>query len=172
MGFDPGRPPVAALLAHQAAPADRARCADAKMRRRLAARHAARDRRQNARPEIHRQRLCHALPASRSGGHRESDRRRFGNRGRFGQHCLADAGYDSNGLRRFLAERGSVPVIPNNPTRTRVHPFDKTAYRARNVIERAFCRLKGWRGIATRYDKLATNFASAVAIAAIGLWWS
>ena len=93
MGFDPVRTPVAtlrlwprvALLAHQAAPADRARCADAKMRRRLAARHAAVDRGKNAAPEIHRQRLRHALPASCSGRHRESDRRRFGNHSRFSQ---------------------------------------------------------------------------------------
>lgn len=84
---------------------------------------------------------------------------------------MADGGYDSNGLRRFLIDRGSEPVIPNNPTRKNVHPFDPVAYRARNVIERAFCRLKDWRRLATRYDKLAANFASAVAIAAIVIWW-
>jgi transposase len=67
----------------------------------------------------------------------------------------ADAAYDSDGLRRFLLERGTVPVIPNNPTRKRHHPFDETAYRQRNLIERMFCRLKDWRRIATRYDKLA-----------------
>jgi transposase len=59
--------------------------------------------------------------------------------------CLAaDAAYDSDGLRRFLLQRGTVPVIPNNPTRTRHHPFDETAYRQRNLIERMFCRLKDW----------------------------
>ena len=42
------------------------------------------------------------------------------------------------------------------------------------MIERAYCRLKNWRRIATRYDKLAINFASAVAIAisAVNLWWT
>ena len=68
-------------------------------------------------------------------------------------------------------ERGTEPVIPNNPTRKRLHPFNRAAYRARNLVERAFCRQKDWRRLATRYDKLATNFASAVAIAAIVLWW-
>ena len=83
----------------------------------------------------------------------------------------ADTAYDSNGLRQFLTERGTRPVIPNNPTRKRKHPFDAKDYKTRNVIERMFCRLKDWRRIATRYDKLAINFAAAIAIAAIIIWW-
>jgi transposase len=86
--------------------------------------------------------------------------------------CAADTAYDSDGLRRFLIERGTLPVIPNNPTRKRIQPFDADAYKQRNLIERMFCRLKDWRRIATRYDKLAANFASAVAIAAIIIWWT
>ena len=42
--------------------------------------------------------------------------------------CLADTAYDANGLQQFLAERGTLPVIPNNPTRKRPHPFDKRLY--------------------------------------------
>jgi transposase len=42
--------------------------------------------------------------------------------------CLADAAYDSDGLRRFLIERGCLPVIPNHPTRKRRHPFDREIY--------------------------------------------
>jgi putative transposase len=75
-------------------------------------------------------------------------------------------------LRRFLIERGTLPVIPNNPRRIHLHAFNAAAYRARNAVERMFCRLKDWRRIATRYDKLATNYASAVAIAAIAMWWT
>jgi len=89
-----------------------------------------------------------------------------------GRSLAGDAAYDSDGLRRFLRERGTVPVIPNNPTRKRHHPFDEIAYRQRNLIERMFCRLKDWRRIATRYDKLASSFAAAVAIAAIIIWWT
>ena len=85
--------------------------------------------------------------------------------------CIADTAYDSNGLRRFLIARGTTPVIPNNPTRKHFHPFDAQAYKQRNRVERMFCRLKDWRRIATRYDKLARNFAAAVAIAAIIIWW-
>lgn len=88
------------------------------------------------------------------------------------QRCLADTAYDSDALRRFLLDRGTLPVIPNNPTRKRLHLFDDTAYRQRNLIERLFCRLKDRRRIATRYDKLATNFAAAIAIATIVLWWT
>jgi putative transposase len=64
--------------------------------------------------------------------------------------CIADAGYDSDALRRRLLDRGTRPVIPNDPTRKRRHPFDPVAYRLRNLIERAFYRLKDWRRIATR----------------------
>jgi transposase len=86
--------------------------------------------------------------------------------------CAADCAYDAGGLRQFLAERGTTPGIPNNPTRKRPAPFDRQAYRRRNLVERMFCRLKDWRRIATRYDKLARNFASAIALAAVILCWT
>lgn len=79
---------------------------------------------------------------------------------------LGDQAYDARSLRSDLVERGTLPVIPNNPTRRHPHPFDPEPYRHRNVIERVFCRLKDYRRIATRYDKLARNFDSAVALVA------
>jgi transposase len=85
--------------------------------------------------------------------------------------CAADTAYDADGLRQFLIERGTKPIIPNSPTRKRIHPFDRDAYRRRNLVERMFCRLKDWRRIATRYDKLARNFLSAVTLAATIIWW-
>jgi transposase len=85
--------------------------------------------------------------------------------------CLADTAYDSDALRAFLQERGTKPVIPNNPARKRRHPFDERDYRQRNIVERTIGRLKDWRRIHTRYDKLARNFASAIAIAAIIQGW-
>ena len=86
--------------------------------------------------------------------------------------CVADTAYDSNGLRHFLLGRGTTPVIPNNPTRKKLQPFDPRTYKARNIIERTIGRLKDWRRIHTRYNKLAANFASAVAIAAILIGWT
>ena len=82
--------------------------------------------------------------------------------------CASPTAYDSNGLRQFLSERGTQPVIPNNPTRKRFHPFDAGIYKQRNLISVG----KDPGAIATRYDKLAANFAAAVAIATIVLWWT
>jgi putative transposase len=85
--------------------------------------------------------------------------------------CLADAAYDSNAIRAALTSRGTAPVIPNNPTRKDFHPFDRTAYRMRNVIERTFSRLKDFRRIATRYDRLARNFLAAVCLVSAVCYW-
>lgn len=85
--------------------------------------------------------------------------------------CLADAAYDSDRLRGSLAARGCQPVIPNNPTRKRKHPFDRAAYRRRNVVERSVNRLKDWRRIATRYDKRADHFLAAITLAATIIYW-
>lgn len=64
-----------------------------------------------------------------------------------------------------------MPVIPNNPTRKHHDPFDRAAYRKRNLIERAFRRRKDFRRIATRYDRRADDFLSAIYLAAIVTWW-
>jgi len=50
--------------------------------------------------------------------------------------------------------------------------FNSELYRDRNVVERAFNRLKGWRGIATRYDKHARNYRAGVILACIVLFWT
>ncbi len=84
---------------------------------------------------------------------------------------LADTAYDANWLRDLLAEQGIEAVIPRNPRRKPLIPHDALAYRQRNLIERMFGRIKDFRRIATRYDKLARNFLSAVMIAAIVIWW-
>jgi transposase len=89
-----------------------------------------------------------------------------------GGSLAADAAYDRDGLRRFLKERGTIPIIPNNPTRKNHHPFDHVADRQRNRIERMFRRLKDWRRIATRYDTRAANFAAAIMLAAVVIWWT
>ena len=84
---------------------------------------------------------------------------------------LADRAYDAQSLRDWLAQRGAEAVIPPNPTRKHPHTYDAEAYKSRNLIERMFCRLKDWRRVATRYDKLASNFAAGVTLAAIVIWW-
>jgi transposase len=83
---------------------------------------------------------------------------------------LGDAAYDSDAFRTLLIARGTTPVIKQNPTRKRLQPFDKDAYKGRNIIERAFSHLKDWRRVATRYDKLARNFSATVVLASILRW--
>ena len=84
---------------------------------------------------------------------------------------IADKGYDGDGFRTEIVKRGARPVIPNKSNRTILHRFNKRAYKGRNVIERCFCRLKDFRRIATRYDKLARNFLAAIQLAAIVAYW-
>lgn len=62
-------------------------------------------------------------------------------------------------------------MIPNGPRRKRLHPFDPEAYKHRNLVERAFCRIKDFRRVAIRYDKLACTYTAAIALAAIIAWW-
>ena len=88
------------------------------------------------------------------------------------RRLIADRAYDARKLRDWLTERGCEPVIPPNPTRKNPHSFDAAAYKLRNRIERMFCRLKDFRRIATRYDKRADTFLSAVFIAATLAWWA
>nr|WP_307267759.1 IS5 family transposase [Labrys wisconsinensis] len=85
---------------------------------------------------------------------------------------IADMAYDALKLRQELAFRGTASVIPTNPTRKHKWSIDLETYKERNLIERMFCRLKDFRRIATRYDKLARNFASAIALAAVVIWWA
>jgi len=87
------------------------------------------------------------------------------------KRLLADRAYDANSLREELDRRGIKAVIPPNPTRKHPHRYDKRAYKGRNVIERMFCRLKDFRRIATRYDKRADTFLSAICLVAALKWW-
>jgi transposase len=87
------------------------------------------------------------------------------------RYVLADKGYDADALRHTLRQAGAVPVIPGRITRKTKIIYDQARYRDRHLIENAFCRLKDFRRVATRYDKLAANFLSAVALAAVLAFW-
>ena len=84
---------------------------------------------------------------------------------------VADRAYDANRLRSLIAARGAEAVIPSTASRRAPIPFDRTAYRQRNLIERMFGRLKDWRRVATRYDKLAANYLAGATLAAILTFW-
>ena len=88
------------------------------------------------------------------------------------RYFIADKAYDANALRKSLRSQGTVPVIPGRSNRKRKIRHDKNRYKERHLIENAFCRLKDFRRVATRYDKLSANFLSAVAIATIIAFWT
>ena len=83
----------------------------------------------------------------------------------------ADKGYDSNSIRRSVEAKGTMPNIPPKANRIWKNCFSPYLYRDRNAIERMFCRLKDFRRVATRYDRLAVNFLAAVHIAAVIAYW-
>lgn len=86
--------------------------------------------------------------------------------------CLiADKGYDANALRNPLRTEGAEAVIPGRSNRKVPIDYDQVRYQGRWRIEAAFCRLKDFRRVATRYDKLARNFLSAVALATLVAFW-
>lgn len=84
---------------------------------------------------------------------------------------MADPAYDADHLRKRLAERGAEAVIPSTTLRKAPIPYDVSAYRQRNLVERMWCRLKDLRRIANRYDKLARNYLASVLIAATFAYW-
>ena len=84
---------------------------------------------------------------------------------------IADKAYDANSLRQLLADQRAKAVIPSTTSRSQPIPYSKRLYRQRNLIERMFARLKDFRRIATRYDKLARNFLAGALLAATAIWW-
>ena len=87
------------------------------------------------------------------------------------ERLLGDKAYDSAELREELDYRATKPVIPNRSNRKQPFSFNKRLYKLRWRIESAFNRLKDFRRIATRYDKLARNYLASVCLAAALVWW-
>ncbi|MGW3426323.1 IS5 family transposase [Streptomyces phaeochromogenes] len=94
---------------------------------------------------------------------------------------IADMAYSSRGFRAYLRKRGIAHTIPERTDQRRHRlrrgchggrppGFDRETYRRRNMIERCFNRLKGFRGIATRYEKTATSYEAAITLASFILW--
>jgi transposase len=82
-----------------------------------------------------------------------------------------DKGYDTNAVRQKIEASGAAPNIPPKRNRVWKNCFSPVLYRNRNAIERMFGRLKDFRRVATRYDKLAETFHATVCIAAIVSYW-
>lgn len=84
---------------------------------------------------------------------------------------LADKGYDSDWFRAALTSRGITPCIPPKANRKVRIDYDRQLYKQRHKIENLFGRIKDWRRVATRYDRCAHTFMSAISIAAIVCFW-
>ncbi len=83
---------------------------------------------------------------------------------------LADKAYDADRIHKPITQHGATPNIPPKSNRCRKPRFSKRLYRERNQVERFFSKLKHFRRVATRYDKLAANFLAMVQLASMRLW--
>jgi len=87
------------------------------------------------------------------------------------QFTVADKGYDSDSIREKIRENNSIPIIPRRENSTKPNPeFDSHIYKLRHLVENVFARLKHFRAIATRYDKLSRNFKTSVTIGCLWIW--
>lgn len=86
-------------------------------------------------------------------------------------YIIADRGYDSEALRVQIQDKGAIPMIPRKKNSTVGNgDMDGCLYKYRHLVENVFARLKHFRAIATRYDKLKRNFIGSLALACAFLW--
>lgn len=86
------------------------------------------------------------------------------------EFIVADKGYDSDAFVDTITAQGGQAVIPPRSNRLNLRSFDRHIYKSRNLIERFFARIKQFRRIATRYDKLASSFLSFVHLSCTIVW--
>ena len=84
--------------------------------------------------------------------------------------AIMDTGYDSDAIRAYVNQLGGIAVIALHPNRSQKPAFDEHLYCERHRIENLFSRLKSYRRIATRYEKLHVTFAAMVSLACILVW--
>ncbi|CTQ51490.1 Transposase [Roseibium album] len=83
---------------------------------------------------------------------------------------LADRAYDADAIRQMIFDQGAFANIPPMPQRRQKPVFSKHLYRARNLVERFFNKLKHFRAVATRYDKDPENYLATIKLASIRIW--
>ena len=85
-------------------------------------------------------------------------------------YVLADKGYDSDAFVQTITDSGAEPVIPSRKNRKKPRDYDKELYKERNLVERLFQKLKHFRRVATRYEKLARNYMGMLHLASSMIW--
>jgi transposase len=83
---------------------------------------------------------------------------------------VADKAFDANSLLDCISAMEAPAVIPPKANRKEIRGYDRHVYKSRNLIERFFARIKQFRRIATRYDKLAVRFEAFISITAAFIW--
>ncbi|MBB5712148.1 transposase [Sphingomonas xinjiangensis] len=83
---------------------------------------------------------------------------------------LADKAYGAEQIREMIQDQGATPNIPRESNRRRRPCFSKRLYRERNLIERFFSKLKHFRRLANRYERLAANLLATIQLASMRLW--
>jgi len=89
---------------------------------------------------------------------------------RLARDVVADRGFFARTIIELIQARGATAHIPSQSNVRVRRVVDPEVYRRRNLVERFFNKLKHFRRIATRFDKLARNFLGAVILASIRLW--
>jgi transposase len=83
---------------------------------------------------------------------------------------IADKGYDADKVRSCIRDQGAIPNIPNRSNRKKKYRWKKAVYRQRNHVERFFNKLKQYRRITTRYDKLGATFFAFIQLASVRIF--
>ena len=85
-------------------------------------------------------------------------------------YVVADKGYVSDDFIEIIELSGATAVIPPRSYRKNTRPYDKHIYKERNLVERFFQKIKNFRRIATRYERLARNYLAMLQLAATIIW--
>jgi transposase len=85
-------------------------------------------------------------------------------------YVIADKAYDADAIVASIESRGSIPVIPSRKNRKTPREYDKHLYKERHLVEVFFNKIKQYRRVATRYEKLSANYLSMVLIACCMIW--
>lgn len=85
-------------------------------------------------------------------------------------YVIADKGYDSDSFVLAINNTGAQAVIPPRSNRKKMRYYDEVLYKERNLVERFFQKLKHYRRIATRYERLAINYVSMLTLVSTVIW--
>lgn len=85
-------------------------------------------------------------------------------------HIIADKGYDSDAFVLIITDTGAQAVIPPRSNRKEQRFYDAELYKERNLVERFFQKAKHYRRIATRYERLARNYAAMLTLVSTVIW--